>query len=451
MGLLIYNITIFTNDETNRILTDSAIAIEGNRIKEVGREAELKEKYAQFQSIDGAGRLLMPGWINVHMHFYSTFARGLALSRKPHNFAEILQFLWWRLDRSLDLEAVYYSTLIPAITAIKHGVTAFIDHHASPFAVDGSLDRVEAALHQVGLRGILCYEVSDRDGAEIARQGLRENERFIQECQHARKQNPEYAFNGMIGLHASFTLGEESLEAAAELSERFQRGCHIHLLEDDVDRAETQRKYGYQSVVQRLIAKGILKSNSLAAHGIHLSEAEKDQFATSGAFLSHQPQSNMNNAVGRTDISGFLTREVTVGIGTDGMTPDVKADVRAASLIHKHDLHDPNFGWAEIQKMALKNNPAIYSRISGERIGQIVPGYLADLILVDYFPPTALTSENVWGHVLFGIIDAPVDTVIVNGKVVMKNKIIEHIDEEKIAHDARQVSERVWKKFYDLK
>ncbi|NOX37910.1 MAG: putative aminohydrolase SsnA [Calditrichaeota bacterium] len=451
MSLLITNVEIFVNDEQNRVIRNGAVAIQGNRIVAVGSELQLREAYADLPVLDGGGRLLMPGWVNVHMHFYSTFARGLALPETPRNFAEILKFLWWRLDRSLDPEAVYFSALLPAIGAAKAGVTAFIDHHASPHAVDGSLDRIEAALAQVGLRGILCYEVSDRDGRAIAQQGLRENERYIRECQRARQHDPSHPFDGMVGLHASFTVDDNTLEAAVDLSRTLNRGCHIHVLEDAVDREETFRKYGQQSVIERLVRSGVLTSGAIAAHCIHLNEKEKDLLAESGAFIAHQPQSNMNNAVGRTDILGLLNRGVIAGIGTDGMTPDVKADVRMAAWLHKHALQDPNFGWEEIQTMAWKNNPRIYREISGQPVGQVKEGFLADLILLDYWAPTELTPDNIWGHFLFGFIDAPVNTTIVNGRVIMRDRQLLHIDEEKIAYEARVVARRVWERFYQTR
>ena len=447
MNLLIHNVTILTNDDQNSILQDSAIVVEGSRIKEVEAEADLREKYSDFEQLDGQGKLLMPGLINVHMHFYSTFARGLALRVKPKNFHEILKMLWWKLDSSLDSEAIYYSTLIPAIIAIKKGVTAAIDHHASPNAVDGSLDRIEEALSQVCLRGVLCCEVSDRNGKEIAHQGLRENERYIKKCQEAKTKNPGTLFDAMMGLHASFTLDDDTLEKAAELSRSLQRGCHIHVLEDGVDGRITKEKYN-SGVVERLQKFGILGDNSIAAHCIHLTQEEKDLLTQTKTMIAHNPQSNMNNAVGRTDIFGYIKRGAPVGIGTDGMSADLKPDIRTAMLLHKHDLKNYNLGWNEIQQMVLKNNPAIFEKVSGQKVGRIEPGYLADMILVDYFPPTPLTTDNFWGHFLFGIADAEVDTTIINGRIAMKNKEIPNIDEEEIADKAKVVAKRVWEKFY---
>lgn len=443
---LIHNITIFTNDENNTILTNHAVLIEDNRIKLVGPEAALMAQHPEAEQIDGQGRLLMPGLTNVHMHFYGTYARGLALPIAPQNFHEILQHLWWALDKALDLEAVYYSTLIPAITAVKKGVTSIIDHHASPHAVDGSLSRIEDALAQVGLRGLLCYEVSDRDGKAIRDQGLAENERYIHHCQQFKEKNPDHPFDGMMGLHASFTLDDDSLKEAVDLANSLNRGCHIHLLEDRVDETETQRKYG-RRVVERLHHFGVLGPQSIAAHGIFLSEADLDLLAKSETMIAHQAQSNMNNAVGRADVFKLLERGLTVGIGTDGMTPDLRNEVRTGYLMHKHHLSDCNAGWSQYEAMTLKHNPAIYQRLSGQPVGQVKAGHLADLILVDYYPPTPLTSENSWGHFLFGLVDAEVDTTIINGKVVMEDKRVIGIDEQQIAEKSRRVAERVWAKF----
>lgn len=446
MKMIIHNTTIFTNDEKNTLRTGQAAVIEGSRIIETGETSAMRKKHPEAELLDGRGRLLMPGLINAHMHFYGTCARGLALKGTPKNFHEILQMLWWKLDSALDAEAVYYSALIPAITAVKKGVTAVIDHHASPNAVEGSLDRIEEALAQAGLRGILCYEVSDRDGKAISRKGLQENERYIRKCQSAKQKNPDHLFDAMVGLHASFTLDDDSLQQAGEISRSLQRGCHIHLLEDAVDARLTREKYN-ANLIERLCEYGILGPRSIAAHGIHLSETEKDVLAQTGAIVAHNPQSNMNNAVGRTDIFGLLKRGVLVGIGTDGMSADLRPDLRTAHLLHKHDLKNSNAGWQEIQQMALKNNPEIYRRISGQAVGKIAPGYLADLILIDYDPPTPMTAENFWGHFLFGVADAAVVMTMINGRIVMQNGELPGIDEAKIAAESRKVAEAVWKRF----
>ena len=446
MGLLIYNVTVVTNNDTNRIINNGAVAIEGSRIVAVGSETGLKTQYANFETMDGEGRVLMAGFTNAHMHFYGTFARGLALSKPMYNFHDILQHLWWSLDKVLDLDAVYYSTLLPAITSVKKGVTSVIDHHASPHAVDGSLDRIQDALAQIGMRGILCYEVSDRDGKDIRTQGFHENERFIRKCSIEKANNPDSMFDGMIGLHASFTLDDDSLEMAAALCETLERGVHIHMLEDKVDETLTQQHYK-RSVVERLNHFGLLRPDSITAHGIFLDDDAIKLLQKTKTIVVHQAQSNMNNAVGRADVFKLLERGIQVGIGTDGMTPDLRREVMTGYLMHKHHLGDNNAGWSEYETMTFKNNPEIYSRLSGQKIGRIEAGYLADIILLDYYPPTPFTENSFFGHFLFGMIDAPVNTTIINGRIVMHDKMIPTIDEAQIAVESRACAQKIWEKF----
>ncbi|MEZ4513881.1 MAG: putative aminohydrolase SsnA [Chloroflexota bacterium] len=447
MGLLIHNVTIFTNDGDNKVIADGAVAVDGTRIVAVGTGAELAGQYGGFERLDGNGRLLMPGLTNAHMHFYGMYARGMSLRQTPHNFHEILQYLWWALDKVLDDEAVYYSALIPAITAVRHGVTSMIDHHASPNACLGSLDRIEEALTHVGVRGLLCYETSDRDGKAIRDAGLAENERYIRKCQQAQASNPDHMFDGMMGLHASFTLDDDSLEQAVAIASGLNRGCHIHMLEDFVDETLTREKYG-RSVVERLAHFGVLDSRSITAHGIFLDDAGRKLLADSNTIVVHQAQSNMNNAVGRADVFALLNAGVTVGIGTDGMTPDLRREAMTGYLLHKHHMSDNNLGWVEYETMTMKNNPAIYQRLTGQQVGRVEAGYLADLILLDYYPPTAFNGGNFWGHFLFGLVDADVDTTIVNGKIIMRHKQIAHLDEAAIAAASRKVAERVWRNYH---
>jgi putative selenium metabolism protein SsnA len=432
--MLIHNVTIFTNDEHNTVLHDQAVVIEGTRIVAIGASADLQSQHPSAEQIDGAGRLLMPGFTNTHMHFYGMYARGMSLNATPHNFHEILIHLWWALDKVLDAESVYYSTLIPAISAVQHGVTSIID-------------QIEQALSEIGVRGLLCYEVSDRDGKAIRDAGLAENERYIRKCQAAKAANPDHLFDGMMGLHASFTVDDETLEKAVALANQLDRGCHIHMLEDFVDETATQERYG-RSVVERLDHFGVLGNKSITAHGIFLDDDGRKRLADSDTIVVHQAQSNMNNAVGRADIFALLESGVTVGIGTDGMSADLRREVMTGYLMHKHHVGDNNLGWVEYEQMAMKNNPAIYQRLTGQKVGRVEVGYLADLILVDYFPPTPFTGDNYWGHFLFGLIDSPVNTTMINGKIVMHDKVVLGINERVIAAQSREVAQRIWKKYH---
>lgn len=443
MGVLIHNVTIFPNTNSSQIIENGAVYYEFSVIKEAGSSIELINKYPDSKKIDGQGKLLMPGWINAHMHCYSTYARGLAMQKSPQEFSDILTYLWWRLDKALDSEANYYSALIPAISAVKNGVTTFIDHHASPNAIDGSLDSIQDALSRIGMRASLCYEVSDRDGEEKAKKGIIENVRFIKKCKDA-VESTSGLYSALFGLHASFTLSDETLYCAVEFNKNLESGFHIHLAEGPDDNDLNIK--GIRAA-ERLNKLGILGSKTIAVHGIHLNEKELNLIADSNTMIIHNPQSNMNNAVGRTNIFKMLEKNILVGLGSDGMNASLYPEMRTANLIHKHDLNNSNVGWNEIQQIVLQNNPRIYQRISGQKIGKIEPGYLADLILIDYYPPTKLTSENIWGHILFGIADAQVDSTIINGRTVMQNKQVIGIDEDEIAAKSREFSDKVWRQF----
>lgn len=437
---LIDNLQIFTNNETYSIIDNGAVVISGEKIMDLGASPAMRKKYPGFKKSDGGGRLCMPGWINTHMHLYSTYARGLALRKAPARFLEILNELWWRLDKALDDQALYYSALVPAMTAVKSGVTAVIDHHSSPNAIDGSLDRIEDALRRTGLRAVLCYEVSDRDGPEKTKMALAENERYIKKCRKER----EGIYDAAIGLHAAFTLSGKTLEQAAALGASLQKGFHIHLAEGKDD--DAMPEYGI-STTERLRQFGITGGQTITAHAVHISEKDMDILNETETMVVHNPQSNMNNAVGRASVFKMLQKGILTGLGTDGMSAALMPEIRSAALIHKHHLGNPAAGWQEIREIALRNNPRIYERMSGQKPGRIEKGAPADIILLDYFPPTPLTASNIWGHILFGIADAVVDTTIINGKIVMKDKKLLNIDELEIAARSREAAAKVWNNF----
>ena len=188
--------------------------------------------------VDCGGAVLMPGLVNGHTHLYSALAAGIpAPPRQPRNFHEILQFIWWRLDRAHDLESVEMSGLIGALTAIRCGTTTLIDHHASPNAIEGSLSALENGIAAVGCRGVLCYEVTCRNRSTEAKEGLAENERYIRLCQ----KRADGKFAALVGAHASFTLDNEALAGCVDLAHRSNVGVHIHVAEDPVDEQITLR------------------------------------------------------------------------------------------------------------------------------------------------------------------------------------------------------------------
>ena len=439
--MIIRNARILTFDARNRVLENAAVrtAADGG-IAFVGETAAAAPSE---EVVDAGGRLLMPALINCHTHLYSTLARGIALQGPaPKNFLEILKKLWWRLDRALDPDDVYYSALVGLIDSAKQGVGTLVDHHSSPHACAGSLDQIERAFREVGLRGALCYETSDRDGPKVADAALGENIRFIE---RTKRQN-----DGMIaasfGLHASFTLSDRTLRRAVEADRSLQAGFHIHVAEDRSDLEHARRRYK-KTVVRRLADLGVMTDRTLAAHCIHVTAGDITSLARLGAKVAHNPQSNSNNAVGIAKLLDLMAAGVLVGLGSDGYSPRMWEEFKTAFHLQKVRTGDPRVAYAEAYAAALLNNRVIAQQLWGMGIGRIETGARADLILVDYYPPTPIHDGNLFGHLLFGIANAPIDLLVVNGRTVLKDKRCVTVDERAVAERATRQAKALWERF----
>jgi len=439
--LLIENGTVVTLGEANRVLPGHDVLCEDGAIARVAPHGEIARDGAR--ALDAAGKVVMPGFINVHMHLYSTLVRGLGKAAPSASFQEVLEHLWWRLDRKLELEDCRVSALVALLDAVRHGTTTLIDHHASPHAARGSLDAIAGAVRAVGVRASLCYEVSDRDGEAVARDGIEENVEFIRCC----RAEGDPRLRAMFGLHAAFTLGDETLARAAEAGNALGAGFHVHVAEAASDQEVNQRRFGLR-VVERLRRFGVLGPRTIAAHCVHVDAAEIDQLAASDTAVAHNPQSNLNNAVGVADVLGMLRRGVVVGLGTDAMTTDMLEEVRAALWVRHLAERNPSAGFVETLSLLTRNNAAIANRQWGGVLGEVAPGKAADLVLVDYLPPTPLDESTFLGHLAFGISQAPVDTTIAAGKVLMAGKrLCLDLDEAELAAHARERAKALWERF----
>jgi len=437
--MLITNATLITWGPINQILENQALYIEGDRIIAIGPSAELRAKYSTAEECDARGQYVMPGNICAHTHFYGAFARGMAIPGDPlKDFPEILERLWWRLDKALTLEDVRYSALVCLIDAIKHGTTTLIDHHASPNALDGSLDVVAEAVEQAGMRACLCYEVTDRDGSERANAGIAENLRFVQSA----IRNPRPGIAATFGLHASLTLSDATLEACRTAHDG---GFHIHAAEHEADQYDSLKRSGVR-VVDRLHQFGILNSRSIVAHCVHIDHHEAELLRESGAWVTHQPRSNMNNAVGAADVEGLLRMGVKVGLGNDGFSNAMWDEWKAAYLYHKAARRDPRrMGGQIVAEMAIVNNAAIAGLFFPQApLGVLTPGAFADLIFVDYHPATPLTADNLPWQILFGFENSMVTTTICGGRVLMKDRQLLFLDEAEISARSRELAKSMW-------
>ena len=434
-SLLIKNGTVVTLNERNDILHGGSVLIEDNNIVSVGHHAGDPQKADH--TIDAHGGIIMPGLINVHHHLYSTFARGFTPPGEPaRNFKEILERLWWRLDRALNEEDVYYSAVIPLMEAAKAGCTTIIDHHASPGCRDGSLDVIERAFRDVGLNGCLCYEVSDRnkEGA-----GIEENVRFIHKC----RRHGDGQIAALFGLHASMTLGERTIQRCAEAIDELDIGVHVHVAEAECDGEVTRSEFN-TGLMERFAKYDMTGPGSIFAHGIHLDPAGIEIIRETNSMMVTNPESNMNNGLAVTPMLELLKKGVLLGLGTDGMSNAMIAQARALYLLHRDTARDPRVAFVESCQMLLKNNRMICDRIFREHRGVLEAGKLADVIVLDYTPFTPFEPGTFLGHLLFGLVNAPIRHTVCRGKIIVEDGQLKHIDERSIRANAVEHARKLW-------
>jgi putative selenium metabolism protein SsnA len=449
--MLITHGTVLTFDANlpSPIIDDGAVYFEDDTVIAVGPSAELSAQYPHEERLDAGGKIVMPGNICAHTHFYGAFARGMAIpGDPPHNFIQILEKLWWKLDRALTLEDCRYSALVALVDAIRHGTTTLIDHHASPNAIDGSLDVLGEAVADSGLRVALCYEVTDRNGPTGARAGIAENVRWIKQVSDLRRRGEftSHKLGAAFGLHAAFTVGRETLDACLGAIEGLEAGFHIHVAEDRADQDHSLEHYQLR-VAERLQREGVLGPKTLAAHCVHVNPSEIAALKTTQSKVSHQPRSNMNNAVGVAPVLTMLDQGLTVGLGNDGFSNNMFTEMHAAYLLHKSAQGDPRLMRGDqVMSLAFTNNAAISATYFDQPLGRLSPGAYADIILLDYVPYTPLTAGNYPWQIVFGLDGSHVSHTICGGQLLMADRELLTLDEEAIATQAELLARQVWQR-----
>ncbi|ALR76283.1 putative aminohydrolase SsnA [[Enterobacter] lignolyticus] len=415
------------------------IAIEGDEIRDVG--PALSQRYPQARVKEMHGRLVMPGIVCSHNHFYSGLSRGIQANIAPcPDFISTLKNLWWRLDRALDEESLYYSGLICAMEAIRSGCTAVIDHHASPNYIAGSLSQLRNAFLKVGLRGMTCFETTDRNGGlKELQAGVEENIRFAQEIDAAREKGHEpWLVEAHIGAHAPFTVPDEGLAMLREALKATDRGLHIHAAEDRYDVSHSHHHYG-KDLLARLAEFDLIDSKTLIAHGLYLSDDDIRLLNERDGFLVHNARSNMNNHVG---YNHRLPEIRNLALGTDGIGSDMFEEMKFAFFKHR-DAGGPL--WPDSFAKALSNGNGLLSRNFHAKFGRLEPGYKADLTICDYAAPTPLIANNVAGHIAFGMGSGSVHSVMVNGVMVYEDRQFA-FDCDPIYAEAKKVAARLWQR-----
>ncbi len=430
---------ITLNDEIPYI-ENGAIAVSDGSTVKVGKDYEVCKEFPEAEKINLGEKLVIPGFLNTHMHLYSTFARGFGFGNaSPSSFRQILESIWWKLDSCLSEEdELYYSAIVPIIEGLKSGTTGIIDHHASFGLIDGSLDVIEKAVLDTGIRAVLAFETSDRWGEEKKKASIKENIRYI-------KKNKGSSLNALFGLHASMTLSDKTLEESVSMSNNLDTGFHIHVAEGPEDVEDSLSKYNMR-VVERLSKFGILGSKSICVHCIHINEHEIELLASSQSNVIHNPESNMNNAVGVAPVAEMAHKGVTLGLGTDGYTPSMIESVKVAYILPKLHYKNPQAGSMLAKTMLFENNRKIFSKYFPKEMGIIKEGAYADFVTLNYVPPTPLNESNFFFHLIFGIRDNAISDVIIGGEFVVKEGSLAKIDEKEIMYKSLQVAKKFQEK-----
>ncbi len=437
--LLVGNGRVITRDGALPYLEDGAVAVDGALIKEVGPCSELRTKYPQADFVDARGQVIMPGLINAHTHIYSGLARGLAIEgNNPTNFLEVLEGMWWNIDRHLTLDGTKASAYATVLDCIRDGVTTIFDHHASFGEIPGSLFAIKDVCQELGMRACLCYEVSDRDGVQKCDEAIRENADFAKWCKEADSD----MIKAMFGGHALFTLSDKTFEKMTAANNGMT-GFHIHVSEGMNDVYDSLRNYGCRPV-NRLLNHGILGDETLLGHCIHVNSAELDVIKETGTMVVNNPESNMGNAVGCSPVLQMFQKGILVGMGTDAYTHDMLESLKVFLIIQRHNACHPNVAWCEDMAMLFQNNAAIAAKYFKTPLGVLKPGAAADIIVMDYKPFTPFSAEHIEGHMLYGIMGKNCRPTIINGKVLYQDREFVGIDEEKINAWTLEQSKKLW-------
>lgn len=373
--------------------------------------------------IDCTDKYVTKSFVCGHHHIYSALARGMNPPKKsPDNFYEILEYIWWTLDKCLTKEMIEYSALYSAIACAKNGVTFTIDHHASPNYIKGSLNIISKAFEKVGVSHLLCYEITDRDGLDKAKLGLEETEEYLKNQQ------------ALVGLHASFTVGNDTLKKAVEISQKFNSGLHIHVAEDLYDQKHCKENYK-KSVIERLNDYEVLKSSkTILGHCLHLIDNEREIIKNSKAWVVQNTESNLNNNVGIFNSKLLGDR---IMLGTDGMHSDMLRSAKAAFFLSQ------SFD-------SLVDYPGIYKRFRNAHNYLATNNFTGDsdnnLVVFDYDSPTTLHNNNFLGHFVFGLESRHITNVFSNGKQIYQNNQVTTVDEEAILKESRKLSNYLWEK-----
>ena len=436
---IIANGKVITRDPQNPYLPDGGVAVDGTKIVAVDTTAALKANYPEAEFVDAQAGVIMPAFINAHTHIYSGLARGLSINGyNPTNFYEILDGMWWKLDRELTLEDTKASAYATYLECIRNGVTTVFDHHASYKEIPGSLFAIADCAKEMGIRSCLCYEVSDRDGEAKCDEAIKENADFIKYC----KEQNDPMLAAMFGMHALFTLSDKTFEKCVKANDG-RTGYHIHICEGLNDVEDSRDNY-HMLPAERLEKWGILGEKTILGHCIHLTDPELDMIAATNTMVVNNPESNMGNAVGCSPVLKIFDKGIMIALGTDAYTHDMLESLKVALAIQRDHAGMPNVGWNEVTTMLFHNNAKVAGKYFDAQLGVLKEGAAADVIVMDYLPFTPFSDQNIDGHMIFGMNGRQCRTTMANGRLLYKDRKFVDVDEEKLSAEICRTAEKLW-------
>lgn len=426
---------IVVGDKRGTVIPKGYIRVNGPRIADI---SEGEPKFTADTVVDASGCVVIPGLITAHTHLYGILLRGASLNiRPPTDFAQVLQRVWWPFDEALTTEDAYASALSASADMLRNGSTLYADTYSGPNSIEGSLQEIARGTKEVGMRGIIAFEMTERNNPEEATRGFQEGVKFIQSC----KKND--LVSGMMSLHASFTVGDEIVTKAVAEAKELDVPVTVHTSEGLVDLYHNLETTG-ERTVERLDRLGVLGPKTVLGHCVHVNDHEMDLIAKRRASVAHNPMSNMLNAVGVAPVPTMLEKGITVGLGNDGWIYDPFENMRCALTVHRLASGNPSvIGPDAIFKMATIEGARCYG-LENE-LGSLEKRKLADIVILDSSRvPTPLTAESVIGHLINTFGGRDVRDVVVNGQVVVKDRELTKTTDVHVAEVSKKSAEGLW-------
>jgi 5-methylthioadenosine/S-adenosylhomocysteine deaminase len=429
--IIIKNGSVVTMNDSGDVVFDGTVVIDGDRITDVGRTADVlaRQSAEGVRVIDASGKAVLPGLVDLHYH--TALGKGWS-DHLP--LWEYLETCWYPIIRALDYEAAYWAALASYSESIKCGVTTVNDMYRQ-------LNALADAAAEIGIRAVLCNDVAD---AEHDLDTLEDNKAAF-EAKHG-------AGNGLVEIYVGIEwlpfASQELLRDARILADELGTGIHLHLNESLTEVENSKQRFGKRPTEVAYEA-GILGRNCIAAHCVWLSDTEMALIRETGTQISHNPSSNAKLGNGIARLPEMLSAGINVGLGHDAAECNNSRDLfevmKFASLMHRASRVDASLQQArDVVRMATRNG----SDALGHQTGRIAVGRKADLILVEtrnqmFTPLMPENPDHLYSHLVFAANGSCVDTTIINGKIVMENRQLTTVNEQKVLFEANEAFRRV--------